>query len=177
MDSPVVFEEVFLHFINNKACSKIRKTTQQWCSRDRNFRDWDLVKISRRDRDFIKKSENETRDLKLRPRPTLETSNFAHFAEFNQKCRHHFWLEFFFISGIFPTCFGCFLPANTTNKNRWILEILVNHFFAIFKVSRPGTFETKTESRPETFETETRKNGSRDRDQVSRLHNCNIGYF
>jgi len=38
-------------------------------------------------------------------------------------------------------------------KNRWIMEILINHFFAIFKVSRPETFET---------ETETRKNGSRD---------------
>jgi len=25
-------------------------------------------------------------------------------------------LNFFQNSGIFPTCFGCFLPANTTNK-------------------------------------------------------------
>jgi len=25
---------------------------------------------------------------------------------------------FFQISGIFPTCFGCFLPANWTNRNR-----------------------------------------------------------
>jgi len=25
-------------------------------------------------------------------------------------------LIFFQVSGIFPTCFGCFLPANTTNK-------------------------------------------------------------
>jgi len=39
-----------------------------------------------------------------------------------------------------------------------MIGILINHFFAIFKVSRP-----------ETFESETRKNGSRDRDQVSRL--------
>ena len=72
----------------------------------------------------------------------------------------------------FLACFGCFLPANTTNKNIWITEILINHFFATFKVSRP-----------ETFETETRKNGSRDEsrdscrdlDQVSRLHHwyCN----
>jgi len=48
-------------------------------------------------------------------------------------------------------------------KNIWITKILINYFFAIFKVSRP-----------ETFETETRKNGSRDesrdRVQVSRLH-------
>jgi len=70
------------------------------------------------------------------------------------------------------------VPANAT-KNRWIIEILINHSFAIFKVSRPETSETETrpetfetETRPETFETETetRKNGSRDRHQVSTLH-------
>jgi len=33
---------------------------------------------------------------------------------------------------------------------------------------RPKSFETET--RPESFETETPKNGSRDRDQGSRLH-------
>jgi len=76
-----------------------------------------------------------------------------------KKCCHHFWLEFFSNFWRFPTCFGCFLPANTTNKNRWIIEILINHFFAIFKVSRP-----------ENFDTATRKNGSRDRHQVPRLH-------
>jgi len=31
----------------------------------------------------------------------------------NDQNSHH-W--FFQISGIFPTCFACFLPANTTNK-------------------------------------------------------------
>jgi len=41
-----------------------------------------------------------------------------------------------------------------------MIEILQNHFFAIFKVSRPAAFQT--EMRPKTFETETRKNGSRD---------------
>jgi len=30
-------------------------------------------------------------------------------------CRYHFWLDFFQISSIFPTCFGCFLPANATS--------------------------------------------------------------
>ena len=47
--------------------------------------------------------------------------------------------EFFQIYTIYPTCFGCFLLANTT---------------------RPATFEIESETRPETFETETRKNGS-----------------
>jgi len=91
----------------------------------------------------------------------------VHFAQL-KKYRHHFYVEYFQISGIFPTSFGCFLPENTTNKCCWIIEILLYHFFAIFKVSRPAAFETKT--RPETFETENRKSGSRDRDQVSRLH-------
>jgi len=57
----------------------------------------------------------------------------------------------FFYFWLFPTCFGCFLPANATNKNRWILEILLNYFFATFKVVRPVAFETQT-----------RKYGSRD---------------
>ena len=115
-------------------------TIYQWCSRDRNLRDRDLVKISRRDRDFIKNSE--TRDFKI--------------CAF---CRI-FFRRVLVVS---------YLKIQQT-KNRWIIEILINHFFAIFKVSRPETFETET--RPETFETETRKNESRDRDQVSRLHHC-----
>ena len=67
-------------------------------------------------------------------------------------------VNFFRISGIFPTCFCCFLPENTTNKNRLIIGTLLNHFFATFKVSRRAAFET-----------ETRKNGSRDesRDSIS----------
>ena len=42
------------------------------------------------------------------------------------------------------------------------------------KSSRPKSFETET--RPETLETETPKNGSRDRDQVSRLHHWWYAY-
>jgi len=38
------------------------------------------------------------------------------------------------------------------------------------KSSRPRPKSVETETRPETFETETWKNGSRDRDQVSRHH-------
>jgi len=43
-------------------------------------------------------------------------------------------------------------------KNRQVIEILLNHFFAIFKVSRPVASET----RHETLDTETGKCGSRD---------------
>jgi len=48
-----------------------------------------------------------------------ETSKFEHFAEILLKdVVITSELECFQISGIFPTCFDCFLPANTTNKNR-----------------------------------------------------------
>ena len=50
---------------SRKMVSKICKLCNQWCSRDRNLLDRDLVKISRRDRDFIKNSETETRYLKF----------------------------------------------------------------------------------------------------------------
>jgi len=87
--------------------------SQQWCSHDRNLQDRDLVKILRRDRDFIKNSETET----WSSRPRIETSKFVHFAEFFLKdVVITSESNFFHISGIFPTCFGCFLPANTTNK-------------------------------------------------------------
>ena len=40
------------------------------------------------------------------------------FAPWKSFCgRPCFWLGFFQVSGIFPICFGCFLPANTTNIN------------------------------------------------------------
>ena len=50
------------------------------------------------------------------PRPRLETSKFVHFADIFLNAVITFKSNFFQISGIFPTCSGCFLPANTTNK-------------------------------------------------------------
>jgi len=69
----------------------------QWCSRDGDL--------------------NETST----PRPALEIQD----RDFKicAFCRKFFKnvitseLNFFQISGTFPTCFGCFLPANTANKN------------------------------------------------------------
>jgi len=58
------------------------------------------------DRDFIKN-----------PRSRLETSKFVHFAELKKNVVVTSKLIFFQISGIFLTGFGCFLPANTTNKS------------------------------------------------------------
>jgi len=84
----------------------------QWCSQDRNLQDRDLVKISRRDRDFIKNSETKNRDLKFK----TETRDIKICAFFQKKNVVITSDLHFLISGIFPTCFGCFLPANTTNK-------------------------------------------------------------
>jgi len=43
-------------------------------------------------------------------------SSFFHWKSF---CRCPcFWLEFFQVSGIFPICFACFLPANIWTKYR-----------------------------------------------------------
>jgi len=64
----------------------LHKCKDQWCSRDRNLRDRDMVKISRRDRDFIKNSE--TRDLKFE---TWDIKICAFCRNFSKKCRHHFW--------------------------------------------------------------------------------------
>ena len=82
--------------------------TGQWCSRDCNLRDRDLVKISRRYRDFIKNSE--TPDLKFE----TETRDFkicTFCPEFLKKCRHYFWLAFFSNFWHFPDIFWLFLSC------------------------------------------------------------------
>ena len=162
-------------------CWQKEMRNHQWSSRESHPGDQDPIKISRRDRDFVKNSE--TPDLKVE----TETRDFkisAFCRNFLKKFRHHFWLEFLQISVIFPMCFGGFLPANTTNQKSLNHRNFntVYHFFEIFKISRPETVDTET--MPETFETETHKNrfrgSSRDLDQVSRLHhwksqhNCEI---
>jgi len=76
------------------------------------------------------------------------------------KCRDHFWVNFFEIPGIFPTCFDCFLHANTATKIRWIIENLLNHFFAIFKVPRPRRDLKPSRPANMCLETEKKSPGS-----------------
>ena len=103
-----------------KACCVLAFATvlaiHQWCGPDRNLRDRDLVEISRRDRDFIKNLETETRDFKFKT--VTETRNFkiCAFCRIKKNVIITSDLNFFQISGIFPKCFDCFLVANTTNK-------------------------------------------------------------
>ena len=132
----------------------------QWCSRDRKTETW--LKF-RDETETSSKTSRPTLET-WSPRPRLETSKFVHFAELKKMLSSLLTWNFFKFLAFF--CFGCFWPANTTNKNSWIIEILIHHFFAILKVSKP-----------ETFETETRKNGSRHRDPVSRLHHWNVHLY
>ena len=123
---------------------------RQWCSRDCNpFETETWLK-------FWDEADTSSKSPRLETwnsRPRLETSKFVHFAEI-------FFLMSLLLTWIFFKFLACFrrvlivsyLQIQQT-KNCWIIEILINHFFAIFKVSRP-----------ETFQTETRKNGSRDQD-------------
>jgi len=124
-------ESQLKYITGNRAWNNFCVFLDQRCSRERNLRDRDLVKISR------PRLHQKLRDSSILPNFFLNVVITSELNCFN------FWH--------FPTCFGCFLPANATNKNRWILEILLNYFFATFKVSRPVAFET-----------ETRKYGSRD---------------
>jgi len=68
----------------------------QWCSRDRNLLDQDFIK------------NYETWSLRSRLQNLCILSKFL-----KNVINSDFFLQ---ISGIFPTCFGCFLPTNTTNK-------------------------------------------------------------
>ena len=96
-----------------------------------------------------------------------ETSNFVHFAEIKKNIVITSDLIFFRFLAFFRRVLVVSYLQIQQTKNRWIIEISINHFFAIFKVSRPETFESET--RPDTFETETRENGSRDSTTIKHL--------
>jgi len=66
------------------------------------------------------------------------------------------WIFFKFLAFFRHVSVVSYLQIQQT-KNRWIIAILLNHFYAIFKVSRPVAFET-----------ETRKHGSQDESDMIR---------
>jgi len=69
--------------------------------------------LKSRDRDFIKHSK--TQDLKLEIE--TKTRDWWIVPKFFKNVVISSKFNFFRISWHFPTCFGCFLPANTTEKN------------------------------------------------------------
>ena len=120
--------------------------TETWLKfRDR---DWD--------RDFIKNSETDTRDMMFETE--TNTRDFKIFAF----CRNFFdnvvitseSSFILFLAFFRRVLFVSYLKIQP-KKSHWIIEILINHLFAIFEVSRPETFEIETETRTETFKTET----------------------
>jgi len=128
--------------------------------------------------------ETETSPKTLRPRretwrswPRLRLQNFCILPKFFEKISSWLLTLFFFK---FLAFFWCGLVVSylqiEQTKKRWITEILINHFFAIFKVSRPETFETET--RPETFETRLAKMGlNSSRDSITGNHNTIVKYY
>ena len=116
----------------------------QWCSRDLNLRDRDrhrhLVIISRPRPGW----NFETRPRLYQKLRDRDFKSCAFWGNFVKKRRHHFWLHFFSNFWHFSDVFGLFFTCKYNKKNRWMTEILIKHFFAIFKVSKPETFETKT---------------------------------
>ena len=88
-------------------CKKVSIGQYQWCSRDRNLRNRDLVKTSETESPWL---HQKFRDWESR------LQNLWIFLKFFKKMLSSLLSLFFRISGIFPTCFGCFLPANAMNK-------------------------------------------------------------
>jgi len=69
-------------------------------------------------------------------------------------------LQVFWISGIFPTCFSCFLSANTADKKHVDLQKFYQAILLQYSKSQANVLVIKTKKRPQTFENETRKMGS-----------------
>ena len=80
------------------------------------------------------KFRDQTRTSSKTPR--LEASKTMHFPKFYFNILIASDLNFFQFFGIFPTCFACFLPANTAKKSQKYWN-LINDFFATFKIARP----------------------------------------
>jgi len=162
-------------------------TVYQWSSRDRNLRDRDLVKISRRelDRDFFKNSETETKtqDLKFE----TETRDFKICAF----CRNFLKISSSLLTWIFSNfwhfsdMFWLFLTCKY-NKHKIVelYKILINHFFC--NIQRLETWNLRDRDETWTFKTETenRRNGSRDEtkswDSITAVNTtiqgCKIGF-
>ena len=84
---------------------------KQWCSRDRNLRDRDLVKTSRRRLN----EKSPGRDLRLEIRDR-DFKICAFCRDFFKNVVITSMLIFFEFLSFFRTCFRCFLRDNTTNK-------------------------------------------------------------
>ena len=118
---------------------------------------------------------DETETSSKTPRPRLEVrdrgsrlQNLCILQKFKKNVVITSDLNFFQISGIFPTCFGCFLPTNRTNKN----SLNYRNFDKPFLCNIQSLETWNLRDRDETW-----NHRDQDRDSqkwVSRLHHCGI---
>ena len=130
----------------------------QWCSRDSNLRDRDLVKTLR------PRSRNSSKT----PIPRRETLKFVHFDKIKKMSSSLLtWMFFTFLVLSRHVLVVSYLQIQQT-KNHWKKPILTNQFFAIFKVSRQRPRLVLKSSRPRlekmdlktSLETETKSRDS-----------------
>ena len=92
-------ESQLKYITGNRAWNNFCVCLDQWCSRERNLRGRDLVETSRPR--LHQKLDSRRENLSILPKFIWMSSSLLS------------WIFYFWH---FPTCFGCFLPANTTNK-------------------------------------------------------------
>jgi len=103
------------------------------CSQDLYFETETWSKL--RDRDFIKYTRLETWVSRSHLKICVSCRYFS--KKFPNNVITTSKLKFCRISGSFPTCFGCFLSANTADRNPLnYRSFSLRHILAIFKVSR-----------------------------------------
>jgi len=90
------------------------------------------------DRDFIKNSEIQDWDSRLQ--------NLCILLKFFKKVLSALLSNFFWISGIFPTCFDCFLPGNTTVKKLIELQVLLSHILAILSKGQQRQYHQRRDA-------------------------------
>jgi len=145
------------------------------------FKTETLLKL--RDQGLIKNSETDTRDLKFEnetssqiPRPRLQ--NLWIVPKFFKINRHHFPSWTFLNFSHYSDLFSLFLTCKYKRKNS--LNCSFTKLYPCNFLSQNNRLVTEIRV---AFETETRNIGPRDdswgRDQVSRLHHCQIAmlYF
>ena len=82
-------------------------------------------------------------------------------------------LQFFQISGIFPTCLGYFLSANTNRpKTRWFTKVLLSLIFAVLKASNECACHRDQDKTSNLRDWDSKNGKSRGQEQISRLHHC-----
>jgi len=100
------------------------------------------------------KFRDETETSSKTPRPRFETwssrlrprlKNLCIFLKLKKMSSLLTSFFFNFLAFVWRVLVVSYLQIQQT-QNHWTIQILINHFFAIFQVSRPETFETKTET-------------------------------